>query len=101
MEVVAYEGGRSALAFGRQKINVEQARGDGGPGDGRRPESLHLCLIADGPLAEVEAQLQACGVPVEFGGRVRRSGALGAIESIYFRDPDGNSIEVSTYPDAS
>jgi catechol 2,3-dioxygenase-like lactoylglutathione lyase family enzyme len=101
MEVVRYEGGRSALAFGRQKINVEQAWGEPASTEGRRPEGLHLCLIADGPLAEVEAQLQACGVPLEFGGRVRRSGALGPIESLYFRDPEGNSIEVSAYSDSA
>ncbi len=28
-----------------------------------------------------------------------RSGALGPITSVYFRDPDGNLVEVSNYPD--
>ena len=38
------------------------------------------------------------GVEVE-EGPVMRTGALGPIESVYFRDPDGNLIEVSRYPD--
>lgn len=40
------------------------------------------------------AHLDGCGVAVE-EGPVERTGALGPIESVYFRDPDGNLIEVS------
>ena len=40
--------------------------------------------------------LETCGVPVE-EGPVPRTGAQGTITSVYFRDPDGNLIEVSTY----
>jgi catechol 2,3-dioxygenase-like lactoylglutathione lyase family enzyme len=40
--------------------------------------------------------LRACGVPV-LEGPVKRTGALGPITSVYFRDPDQNLIEVSTY----
>jgi catechol 2,3-dioxygenase-like lactoylglutathione lyase family enzyme len=36
------------------------------------------------------------GVAVE-QGPVARTGAVGPIESVYFRDPDGNLIEVSRY----
>lgn len=40
--------------------------------------------------------LQACEVPIE-EGPVPRIGAKGPIMSVYFRDPDGNLIEVSNY----
>ena len=42
--------------------------------------------------------LRVQGVPVE-EGPVARTGATGPITSVYFRDPDGNLIEVSTYDD--
>ena len=43
--------------------------------------------------------LQAQGVAVE-EGPVARTGATGPITSVYFRDPDGNLVEVATYDDA-
>jgi len=43
------------------------------------------------------AHLEACGVPLLLPPS-RRTGALGPIESIYLRDPDGNLIEISIYP---
>jgi catechol 2,3-dioxygenase-like lactoylglutathione lyase family enzyme len=30
-------------------------------------------------------------------GPVARQGALGALRSVYFRDPDGNLVEVAEY----
>ena len=62
------------------------------------PGSADLCLIVAEPLAVVTAHLAACGVPVE-EGPCTRTGALGPIESVYLRDPDGNLIELSRYVD--
>jgi catechol 2,3-dioxygenase-like lactoylglutathione lyase family enzyme len=46
------------------------------------------------PLADVQSHLAVCGVTV-IEGPVRRTGASGPILSVYFRDPDGNLIEVA------
>ncbi len=42
------------------------------------------------------AKLAAEGIAI-VEGPVERSGALGPITSIYFNDPDGHLIEVSSY----
>jgi catechol 2,3-dioxygenase-like lactoylglutathione lyase family enzyme len=48
------------------------------------------------PLSEVIAHLSRCEVPI-LEGPVARTGALGPLRSVYFRDPDENLVEVSTY----
>jgi catechol 2,3-dioxygenase-like lactoylglutathione lyase family enzyme len=40
--------------------------------------------------------LRVIGVEIE-AGPVARRGALGELRSIYFRDPDGNLVEVAEY----
>jgi catechol 2,3-dioxygenase-like lactoylglutathione lyase family enzyme len=34
-------------------------------------------------------------------GPVDKTGAMGPIKSVYFRDPDGNLVEVSNYAGAA
>ena len=48
------------------------------------------------PLDDVVAHLTAERIPLE-AGPVPRRGALGALRSVYFRDPDGNLIEIAEY----
>jgi catechol 2,3-dioxygenase-like lactoylglutathione lyase family enzyme len=106
LKEVTFGAGRKALAFGRQKINLHAA---GQPAQGPlgsvaaiatrpTPGSADLCLVVAETPAIVAAHLAACGVPVE-EGPVVRTGALGPIESIYIRDPDGNLIELARYVD--
>ncbi len=88
---------RRALAFGAQKINLHQAGREFVPRAIRpTPGSADLCLITQAPLDQVIAHLEASGVPIE-EGPVARTGATGPITSVYFRDPDGNLIEVANY----
>ena len=61
-----------------------------------RSAAADFCLITERPLAEVRAQLEARGVPIELGP-VRRTGAQGPMTSIYFRDPHGHVVEISEY----
>lgn len=101
MQVVTFGEGRKALAFGQQKFNLHEAGREFEPKAQRpTPGSADLCLIADGRLEDVVAHLRACGVPI-LEGPVRRTGAVGPILSVYFRDPDQNLIEVSTYGEGS
>ncbi|MBT8765058.1 VOC family protein [Metapseudomonas boanensis] len=91
--------GRSALVFGQQKFNLHQVGREFEPKATRPvPGAIDLCLITRWPLERVLDHLAEQGVDVE-EGPVARTGALGPIESVYFRDPDGNLIEVGRYPD--
>ncbi|MGO0062684.1 VOC family protein [Brevibacillus fluminis] len=97
MEEVTFKGGRKALQFGRQKINLHQAGREYEPKALRpTPGSADLCFIATLPLADVMIHLAEQGVAVE-EGPVERTGANGTILSVYFRDLDQNLIEVSNY----
>src|SRR5205823_4977523 len=95
MEVVTFGQGRLALRFGAQKLNLHPA--------GREPElkaarptpgSGDLCFLTGEPLDAWVRRLGELRVPV-LEGPVARVGALGPIESIYLRDPDGNLLEIA------
>lgn len=95
MEVVTFGAGRRALTFGISKINLHQAGQEFEPKAHRpTPGSADLCFISLLPLADVIAHLKTCQVEI-LEGPVRRTGARGPLESVYFRDPDWNLIEVS------
>ena len=97
MRVVTFGGGRRALAFGTQKINLHIAGREFEPKAAHpTPGSVDLCLITTGALDAAIAHLAACGVPI-LEGPVAKTGATGPIRSVYFRDPDANLIEVSVY----
>jgi catechol 2,3-dioxygenase-like lactoylglutathione lyase family enzyme len=94
MKIESMGEGRAALHFGEQKIHLDAA---GGPmamsAEKRMP--AHICFVTETPIADVKAQLEACGVSVRMEGP--RAGAIGTIQSVYIDDPDSNSIEISTY----
>jgi len=97
MEVVTFGGGRRALSFGHQKINLHQHGHEFEPKAARpTPGSVDICLITETQISDVLAQLKACNVAVE-QGPIARTGAKGPINSVYFRDPDSNLIEISNY----
>ncbi len=97
MQIVTFGRGRVSLSFGNQKINLHQKGAEFEPKAAHpTPGSGDLCFITTIPLPDVIAHLEVCGVKIELGP-VARTGAVGAMQSIYFRDPDDNLIEVSNY----
>jgi len=98
MEIVTFKGNRKALKCGDQKINLHQYGKEFEPkANFPTPGSLDLCFITDSNINEIIAELESNSVEI-IEGPVERTGAKGKILSIYFRDPDLNLIEVSTYP---
>ena len=97
MEAVTFGDGRRALAFGRSKINLHLAGHEFEPKAAHAtPGSADLCLVTEDALDAVIAELDRHGVAI-LEGPVERQGALGAMDSVYVRDPDRNLIEISSY----
>lgn len=96
-EVVTYGENRVALQFAEQRINLHQAGHEFEPKAAHpTPGSADLCFCSDTPLKEVIAHLRTCSVDI-VEGPVKRTGVFGPMLSLYFRDPDGNLLEVSHY----
>lgn len=90
---------RIALKFGGQKLNLrpfEVSQADWLAAEHCIPGTQDLCFVVAVPTENILAHLQACGLKIELGP-VTRQGALGAMGSVYCRDPEGNLIEISTY----
>ncbi len=97
MEEQMFAGGRIALGFGTQKINLHEAGREFEPKSAApTPGSADLCFVTGDALEEVLADVRRAGVDI-IEGPVERAGATGPIRSFYFRDPDGNLIEIAQY----
>ncbi|MBL3701839.1 VOC family protein [Sulfitobacter sp. BDSS02] len=94
MRVQTFAQGRKALHFGNQKINLQtlgqETRNHACIGSG------DVCLITDWAAEKLLEHLARHDVAV-LEGPVTKTGARGPITSVYFNDPDGNLIEVSSY----
>ena len=100
MRGIEFGGGRRALEFGAQKLNLHPASAPIEPcADRPTPGAADLCFVTRETPAAVMARLEREGVEV-LEGPVPRTGARGPITSVYFRDPDGNLIEVASYDEA-
>jgi len=97
MQVVTFGTGRKALQFGQQKINLHEVGKEFEP-KALKPTSGSgdICFVTQIPLQEVVEHMRLEGVEI-VEGPVRREGAMGPIESVYIRDPDGNLVELGKY----
>jgi catechol 2,3-dioxygenase-like lactoylglutathione lyase family enzyme len=96
----AWQQGRAEyphLHFGGWKINVHPADGD------MEPRARHpiagggdVCLVWPGPIEDAVTRLDQRGVAIELGP-IEQIGAQGSAMSVYFRDPDGNLVELLSY----
>jgi catechol 2,3-dioxygenase-like lactoylglutathione lyase family enzyme len=83
-----------------QKINVHGPEAPTQPGylgaRAPRPGSADFCLEWSGTVDEILVLLARVGVTPE-AGPGPRSCARGMSTSVYFRDPDGNLVELTVY----
>ncbi len=95
MKVIEFAGGRKALSFGSQKINLHKCGREFKPhANNPTPGSADLCLLTSMPVDNVIGYLREQKVEI-IEGPVRRTGAKGEIVSVYLRDPDGNLLEIA------
>ncbi len=96
----AYGVARTSMKFGTMMLNLRPVDMDKVAwftGAEAVAGSEDLCFLTDLSLDGVCRHLADCGVPVEVGPVARR-GARGEMTSVYCRDPDGNLVEVASYP---
>lgn len=95
MERRSFGDGRTALHFGRQKLNLHEAANPIDPNVRHAtPGSADLCFITETPIEEVARDLRAAGIDI-ITGPGERSGAVGPLMSVYVYDPDENLIEIA------
>ena len=97
MKLERFSENRLALKFGSQKLNLHEWGKEFTPrAHVAAPGSLDLCFISSISLEKVVERLTAAHVKI-IEGPVMKTGAAGAIRSVYVRDPDLNLVEISVY----
>lgn len=86
-----------ALRFGNQRINLHQFGKEIEPKAFKpTPGSADICFITETTISDVVNYLKAHNISIEKEPMIV-TGTLGEMESVWFRDPDNNLIEISNY----
>lgn len=86
--------GKWALFFGEAKISLQDEAAKPELAAATLPGTGNFCLVSDASVESLRDRLEAAGIPI-LDGPGWKQGAVGRIWSIYFRDPDGNLVEVA------
>ncbi|XVH32579.1 VOC family protein [Haloferacaceae archaeon DSL9] len=94
---VTFDGGRRGLRVGDQKINLHLAGREYEPKAAvAEPGTDDFCVLTSTPIETVVDHLRDEGVDL-VAGPVDKVGARGPLRSVYFRDPDGNLVEIGEF----
>ena len=93
MEPREERAGKWSLHFGEHKISLQDAVSAPSIAKDTAPGSGNFCVISETPVEQWRGHLERAGVAIVDSGH--RAGAVGTIDSLYFKDPDGNLVEVS------
>lgn len=86
--------GKWSLHFGTNKISLQDATAHPEIARDTIPGTGNFCVLTNEPIERLGAVLGEQGIEI-VAGPDQRDGATGPIRSVYFRDPDGNLVEVS------
>lgn len=98
-ETGEYGPGRTSVYLGEVKLNFRPVEEGPGAVVAAAPSmgAGDFCLVVEDPLDDVVSRLDERGIDL-VEGPVEREGARGPMTSVYFRDPDGNLVEIAEYP---
>jgi catechol 2,3-dioxygenase-like lactoylglutathione lyase family enzyme len=86
--------GKWSLHFGQNKISLQDATKSPSIAKDTVPGSGNFCLLTETPMDDVIEHFTREGVTI-IDGPGERAGATGPILSVYFKDLDGNLVEIS------
>ena len=85
--------GKWAIWFGSNKISLQDDAAKPALAARTLPGTGNFCVLSTLEVATIAERLRARGVEILAEGE--RLGATGPIQSVYFRDPEGNLVEIA------